>query len=86
MPGRDTAPGFLLQRLSSAEGGRFGQTNPSCESATLARGGGAIQVTQRETETRVGCSDRPSVAAAIAAERQDRLRWSMIAKTYGKAR
>src|SRR4030081_2022782 len=41
MPGRDTAPGFLLQRLSSAEGGRFGQTNPSCESATM--GGAALR-------------------------------------------
>jgi hypothetical protein len=85
MPGRDTAPGFFAATAWGAAG-HFGQTNPSCESATLARGGGAIQVTQRETETRVGCSDRPSVAAAIAAERQDRLRWSMIAKTYGKAR
>jgi hypothetical protein len=85
MPGRDTAPGFLLRRLPG--GGRpFWPNEPKLRKCNTGTGRGAIQVTQRETETRVGCSDRPSVAAAIAAERQDRLRWSMIAKTYGKAR
>ena len=35
MPGRDTAPGFLLRDCAAAAGGNFGETNPRCQSATL---------------------------------------------------
>src|SRR6476620_1727450 len=47
MPGRDTAPGFLLRGLSSATkwSAIFGETNPRCENATT--GGAALRSTSR---------------------------------------
>ena len=48
MPGRDTAPGFLLRRLACAGvAGQFGHNEPKLLKRNTERSGDALQVTAR---------------------------------------